>query len=341
VIRPLPTRLLLLVALASLVLLAACSSSPRPAVEVGDSTISNEQLDRDVKLFGFLAGLSGGSCGQPIEGETPESACARFTLTNLIQEELVKAYAGERDIVTDAAVVSDAMTQLEASVGGPGELDGQLEADGLSRTDLEAFAERLLLFNAVRDSVANEQLTDEQVQTLYEENLSQFTIVEAAHILVPSEKEAKEIAAEATPKDFADLAAERSQDPGSAGNGGSLGPLTEAAFLSQLDPVFAQTALALEPGDISEPVQTQFGWHVIYLMSRDVQPLEAVREQLVSSATSQAFADWMQEHLRAAEITVNPRYGQFDIATGQVEAVRSTNTDSPFDIPSPALTPSP
>ena len=338
--RPLPLRLLVLV-LVSVGLLSACSSSSDAAAGVDDATISNDQLAQDVKLFRFLSDLSGAPCGQPIVGETQDSACARLTLTNLIQEEVVKAYASERGIVTDPAAVTNAIAQIEASLGGPAELDGRLQEDGLTRADLETIAERLFLFNTVGDAVATEALTDEEIQASYEENLSQYTSVEVAHILVPSQKEAERVAAEATPETFADLAAERSQDPGSAPNGGSLGVIAEAAFLAQFDPTFVQTALALEPGEISEPVQTQFGWHVIYLMSREVQPLEAVREQIVASASGQAFGDWMQERLRTADITVNPRYGQFDIATGQVEPVRTTNTDSPFDLPSSTLTPSP
>lgn len=339
-IRPLPLRLLVL-ALVSVALLAACSTSSDAAAEVDGATISNDRFAEDVKLFRFLSDLSGQPCGQPIVGESQDSACARLTLTNLIQEEVVKAYASERGIVADPTAVTNAIAQIEASLGGPAELDGRLQAQDLTRADLEALAERLFLFNTVGDAVAAEVLTDEEVQALYEENLSQYTTVEVAHILVPTEKEALEIADEATPENFADLAAERSQDPGSAPSGGSLGVIAEAAFLAQFDPTFVQTALALQPGRIAEPVQTQFGWHVIYLMSRDVQPLEAVREQLVTSASGQTFADWMQERLRTADVTVNPRYGEFDIATGQVEPVRSTNTDSPFQIPSPALTPSP
>ena len=185
-------------------------------------------------------------------------------------------------------------------------------------------------------------MTDEQVQELYDQNRAQYTTVEVAHILVQTRAEAEEVAREATPKNFADLAAERSQDTASAANGGSLGPTVEAAFTQQYDPAFAAAALELQPGQISAPVQTQFGWHVIQLLSRDVAPLEQVREQIASQAAAGAFQSWMQERLRSAEIRVNPRYGRLDRASGEVVAVRSTSTGGgfqPTSAPSPGASP--
>jgi foldase protein PrsA len=330
VTHPLLHARTLALVLASVLALAACSSGDQAAAEVGDATITNDQLAADVKLFGFLTALSGSPCGQPIEGETQESACARLTLSNLIQEELVKGYAADNGIVTDEAAVDEAMTQLETSVGGPEELDSQLAADDLTRSDLEALATRLLLFNAVQESLTTADLTDERIEQLYEENIAQYTTLDVSHILVDSQREAEEIAAEVTPESFADVAEERSQDPGSAPNGGSLGSIVEATFTSQYDPTFVEATLVLRPGEISEPVQTQFGWHVIHLEDIRVTELEDVREQIVASAAPQAFTGWMQEALRSAEITVNPRYGTLDVTTGQVEPIRSTNTDSPF-----------
>jgi hypothetical protein len=335
---PRSRTLVLLVALAT-TLVACGGSDDQTAAEVDGSVITNDQLATDVKLFTFLTALSGSPCGEPIEGETQESACARLTLTNLIQEELVKGYAAEHDVAADPAAVADAMTQLEGSLGGPEELEAQLADGDLTRQELELLAGRLLLFNAVQDALAGAELTDERIRQLYEENLGQYMTISVSHILVDSAREAQEIAAEVTPETFAKTAEERSQDPGSAPNGGSLGVIVESAFRSQYDPTFVDATLELRPGEISEPVQTQFGWHLIYLEDVQVQPLRAVREQIVASAAPQAFSDWMQEAMATADISVNPRYGTLDVATGQVEPVRSTNTDSPFVPSSPVIAP--
>jgi len=336
VTRPLLPPRFLVVALVALLALSACGSNDDTAADVDGSIITNEQLASDVKLFGFLTALSGSPCGQPIEGETQESACSRLTLSNLIQEELVKGYASEHEVDADPADVEQAISQVEQSLGGAGELDAALAEDDLTRADLEGLASRLLLFNAVQEALTDAELTDERIQELYEGNLAEYTTIDVSHILVDTQREAEEIAAEVTPETFAEVAEDRSQDPGSAPNGGSLGVLVESAFRSQYDPVFVAAALALEPGEISAPVQTQFGWHVIYLQGTDVQPLDAVREQIVATAAPQAFAGWMQEALRTTDISVNPRYGTLDLTTGQVEPVRSTNPSA--SSPTPAAT---
>lgn len=323
---PRPFGLLALALVLALALGACGPSGPGTAARVDGEVITTERLAADAEMFAFLTGISGSPCGQPAEGETQTSACNRLTLANLIQEDLVKAYAAEHGVKTDPKAVTDAISQVEAAVGGPQALDAQLAGAGLTREALVALAERLLLFNAVQEAIGAEAVTDERVREIYEQDPASYTLVEVSHILVGSRKQAEEIAAEATPETFADLAAELSTDTASAGSGGSLGPMVESAFRARFDPTFVQAALALRPGEISEPVRTSFGWHVIELISRELVPLADVRDQIVARAAGQAFSDWMHERLKSAEISVNPRYGTFDPETGEVLPVRSTDT---------------
>jgi len=321
----------LLVLLASvLVLLVACDAGSTAAT-IGGTELTHERLEGEVAMFRFLAGLSGAPCGTPVEGESEESACVRFALTNVIQEEVVSSYADGRDVAVDDAEVQDAIAQLEQNLGGPAELDARLEADGVTRGQLEALASRLILFADVQQLVVEELLDDEALREAYEQQLGQFTTVEVSHILVPTRREAERIAARATADNFDRLARQLSQDPGSAQNGGNLGAYSESQFLQQFDPGFVAGALALEPGGISGPVQTQFGWHVILLVRRDVAAFEDVRDQLVAQQGGVVFAGWLRERYGQLDIEVNPRYGRLDPATGEVVPVRST-----ADAPDPA-----
>jgi hypothetical protein len=340
--RSLPLRSFVLAVVAVLAV-GACSRGPQPAATVDGEDITDAQLQRDMALYTFLTALNGGTCGQPIEGETAESACARFALTNGIREDLVKHYAQANDVAVTDATVSGVLTQLETSLGGAETLDQQLKGADLTRADLTAIAHRLLLFDEVQSEVGADSVTDEQLRQIYDADPSQYSTLEVSHILVESQKEAEQIAAEATPDNFAELAKERSTDTTSGQNGGSLGVMAETMFTSSFDPTFVEASLALEPGQISQPVQTQFGWHVIDLVSRDTQPFEQVRDQLLATESATAFDTWMRDQLKTAEITVNPKYGSFDEATGEVNPVRSTKTDSPFQgpsgSPSPAVSP--
>lgn len=304
--------------------LASCDGSGAPAASVGDAQISHEQLASDVSAFRFLAGLSGAPCGTAVQGESPDAACARFALTNDIQEEFVKAYALANDLDVPDADVTDAIAQLETNLGGADALDAQLSGEGLTRNDLQLLAARLLLFGEVQGAIVADRLDDAALMELYEEAKPQFTTVEVHHILLETQKAAEDVAAEATPENFARLARTRSTDPGSAPSGGSLGSYSEQQFRSQFDATFVEASLALEPGDVSGVVETSFGFHVIYLARRDVASFEDVREQISAQQGAQVFQTWLDEQYEAVDVEVNPRYGRLDVTTGEVVAVRST-----------------
>jgi Parvulin-like peptidyl-prolyl isomerase len=124
---------------------------------------------------------------------------------------------------------------------------------------------RNFLANAALMQVAGEAVTDESVAAAYEAFVAEYgqgepvTEYHAAHILVRSEEERDQVvAALAEGRDFADVAREFSAD-GSAQQGGDLGWFGPGVMI----PAFQAAVEALEPGQVSEPVQTQFGWHVV------------------------------------------------------------------------------
>jgi parvulin-like peptidyl-prolyl isomerase len=299
---------------------------------VGGARISDAQLAHDVKLFRFLAELNASGCGRPVDGESIESACARFTLQNLIQEEVAKAYALERGIEVDEARVGDTLSRFQAALGGSEALDERLRAAGLTRGDLRELVRRLLLFEEVRRAVVRETVTEGELRRAYEERKTAFTTLHAAHILLATRREAEQLAARTTPGNFAANARHFSTDRASARNGGDLGEVPAA----QLDPAFVEAALALRPGEISGPVRTRFGWHLIRLISVDVTPFEEVRDRLLEEEAGRAFEGWMRERLAATTVELNPRFGTFDVASGLVLPIRSTSTSSPAaGVPAP------
>jgi foldase protein PrsA len=321
-----------------LVAFSACSSAVPPAATVDGVRITDAQLGHDVPLFRFLSTLNNSTCGQPVSGETDRSACARLTLANVIQEDLVKEYAASHHVTVPADQVQSTVDQLVSSLGAE-QLDAKLKQEGLTRADLTALAGRLLLFGAVQKEVAAERVTDEQLRSAYQQQRTSFTQIHARHILVGSEALANKIESEVTRKNFTTLAKRYSTDTGSAANGGDLGTLSAAA----LDPEFVAGALALQPGQISPPVHTQFGWHIILLVDVQTSPFDEVKQQLLEEQSSQAFDDWLKERLSRADITVNPKYGRLDPSTGEILPIRSTATGSPepSGSPSPALSASP
>jgi peptidyl-prolyl cis-trans isomerase C len=183
--------------------------------------------------------------------------------------------------------------------------------NGLDQTEL--FARRLdyLEERALRRAFFAEnieaEITEEQLQAAYDELIVDFEAqpeVNARHILVETEEEAQEIRAEIEAgTSFADAAAEHSLD-GSGQNGGDLGYFSAGMMVEE----FEQAAFALEVGELSQPVQSQFGWHLIQLEDRRVSEppaLDQLRQQLSQQVLYQNFADVVNGLKEATEIEID------------------------------------
>ncbi len=158
---------------------------------------------------------------------------------------------------------------------------------------------RAILANQAIAAISAEAVTDEALQSAYEEsfaNAEPDVEFNASHILVETEEEAQALVVELEGgADFAELAAEKSTGP-SGPNGGSLGWFGPGAMVEPFENAVAE----MEAGAISEPVQTQFGWHVIKLNETrlaEAPPLDAVRAELTDQLQRDAI------DARIAELT--------------------------------------
>lgn len=154
--------------------------------------------------------------------------------------------------------------------------------------------------NALLGDVVNE----ESIQAAYDAEFGNFEgedEFDASHILVATEEEAKEIKTLLDDGgDFAETAKEKSTGP-SGPNGGSLGWFGKG----QMVPEFENAVVALEKGQISDPVQTQFGWHLIILndtRKSEAPELDAVREQLAQSLQQDAIQAKIDELTQQSQI---------------------------------------
>ncbi len=167
-----------------------------------------------------------------------------------------------------------------------------------------AFDHNRLLMEALLQDVGRAALTDEAEHKVYDEAVKQAANeeeVHARHILVPTEDEAKAIEAQLkSGADFAALAKEKSKDPGAA-EGGDLGYFTK----DQMVPEFAAVAFRLDKGQISDPVKTQFGWHIIKVEDKRIKPtptFDQVKAQLENYVAHRAQAQLVDKLRSAANI---------------------------------------
>jgi peptidyl-prolyl cis-trans isomerase C len=202
----------------------------------------------------------------------------------------------------------DQYQQLPDDVLFPGALDQMVQQLVLSQTFADptkveemaiANQERALRAGLAVQRILSEDISDADLQAAYDQMFqgeAPDTEYHAAHILVDTEDEAKTIVDELKAGgDFAAIAKEKSKDPGSGANGGDLGWFS----LGVMVPEFENAVVALEPGQISDPIQTQFGWHVIRLTETRVKALptlDDMRDQL----TDQIRNDKVQAAIDAA-----------------------------------------
>lgn len=173
------------------------------------------------------------------------------------------------------------------------------------------FTEEEELRKAIRSSLleekaatANVEVTDEDVEFFYEKLSYE---VQASHILLRDEETANKVHEKLEAgADFAELAKEHSVDP-TANNGGDLGWFSAGRMVTE----FEDAAYTLEVGEVSEPIQTQFGWHIIKVTdkreieNKALKPFEEVKEQIRDALKrQQANKDAVQEEINEANVDI-------------------------------------
>jgi len=179
-----------------------------------------------------------------------------------------------------------------------------------------AFARDKLLMEELLQSVGKAALTDDAMHKVYDEAVKQMGEVQevhARHILIraaagddkaskAAEDKIKAIIARLKKgEDFEKVAKEVTEDPSGKANGGDLGYFSK----EQMVPEFSEIAFKLEKGQISEPVKTQFGWHVIKVEDTRVKPaptFEEVKPQIENFVTRKAQAELVTSLRASAKI---------------------------------------
>jgi peptidyl-prolyl cis-trans isomerase C len=255
--------------------------------------------------------LAASGCSKDSSSEAPASASdpvvARVNGVDIRQSDLALA---EEDVGADMQAVSpEAKREHLISYLA----DIIMVAQAADKKKLEdnpdfkrrlAFLRNKLLMGYELQQEAKSALTDEALHQTYNEAVKSMAgqeEVRARHILVQGEDEAKAILEQLKKgADFATLAKEKSKDPGAA-EGGDLGYFTK----DQMVPEFADVAFKMYPGQLSNPVKTQFGWHIIKLEDkRTKQPpeFEKVKDQIEAYLARKAQTDFIAKLRQNAKV---------------------------------------
>ena len=174
-----------------------------------------------------------------------------------------------------------------------------IENDPEIERQVSDLRKRLVVQRVMRKYQTPPTITDEEVRAYYDANpdLYSTTQVAASHILVKDEETAKQIYAELQqhPDRFAAIATEKSTDTGSAKKGGELGLFGQGRMVPEFDKV----AFSLKVGQISEPVKTRYGYHIIKVTDRkegERKPFDQVKEQIRTTLRNQRLQAQVDGH---------------------------------------------
>lgn len=286
-----------LISVSALALSACAPAHPGAAATVGSDRISVAQLqaltNRTLADPSFAA--SNGSNAAAIQ---------RQELTNLINHHLLDLAASEKGVAVTEGEVGTTISGVLKREGSQQALDKDAAAHGIAPADVHDYFYYATLENKLASKI-------------------ETPVVHVAHILVKDQQTAQKILdqVKANPSSFADIAKSQSTDTGSAANGGDLGTAPSATFVTK----FADAVDAAQVGSYFI-VQTQFGWHVVHLISRTNESLAQITATNTDQTTAQQtvgaviarYLDGVAK--QAGGITVNPRYGVWDPDQGGVVA---------------------
>lgn len=235
-------------------------------------------------------------------------------LEGMISDEIIRQEAEKADITVTQDEIDAEMAVYEENYGGAEGLASAIETSGMTMEDLESEMETYLKIEKLIGP--DIEITDDAIQTYFEENkaaLGQSAEVEASHILTETKEQAEEVAKKlADGGDFAKLAAEYSIDTATAENGGELGSFGEGEMAAE----FEKAAFAMKPDEISEPVETEFGFHVIKVTGKTEAAeatlegsKEKIKEILFDEALNSEYAAWLAEKQESYDITNNLNQG--------------------------------
>lgn len=321
----------LLLPLLALVLVApACSVfGTAPIATVNGHDIEVETVEDEITAIRgnapFAASLEQ-IYGFPATESEVEGAFDSAFVANVLSLRVWFALLNQR--VEDEGL-EDLLADVTAEVGDelPGQFDSQFGdgafaefPDDLKTTIIEQFALPEMLNRWAQQEVGDDP------EAFFDAHPEAFTEICVSHVLVglqggrtPSEAdaEARELRDRIeSGEDFTAIASNESDDPAAAAEGGELGCGSKASL--QFDPTFEAAAFALEEGEVSEPVQTQFGSHLIMVTAITQPELDEV-EDSIQTVMAQAATELQNEFLFGTicggDVDVNPRYGTWSRAS--------------------------
>lgn len=228
----------------------------------------------------------------------------------LITNKLIELEADKQKITVSDEEVEEELATLAESYGGETALEEAVVASGSTMDDVR---DDIISYIKTEKLIEPRiEITDEELQTYFDENKDTFATaeqVQASHILVADEATANEVKSKLDAgEDFSELAKEYSTDTTTAESGGDLGYFSSGDMVAE----FEEVAFALGVDEISAPVKTEYGYHIIKVVDHQEakeanfeDSKEEITDTLMNDKMSTEYTVWLEELKEEYEITNN------------------------------------
>lgn len=284
----------------------------------GDA-LSKKSLERLFSSAEKRAKLEGSEF--PKKGTDEYDDLRSQAINYLIEKELFEQEAEEQDINVTEKEIDKKVEEIKkgAYENDEDRYQAELKKQGLTEDELRDLQEQQLIAEALFEKVTKDvEVSDADAERNFEQNQAQYVTPESrkvAHILVKTKAQADRLYAQVASGNrvlFSKLAKQFSQDDGSKNQGGVL-----TIQKGQTVPPFDKAAFALGVGDVSRPVKTEFGFHVIIALGAVVPEKKQafadvekqIKDQLVNEERSERMTTWQKELREDAEEDVSCRKG--------------------------------
>jgi foldase protein PrsA len=297
---------LLLLSILLLAALVGCeedSKNDAVAVVNGEKILRTD-YDKNIELYkkAYEAQFGKDIWAKDIgNGKTFEEAFRETILENLITERIMLQKAEEMGIKATEEEIQTEIDKYKDFFKSEDEYKESLKENNMTEEYLREEIKTSLVLNEFKEEIMGSiNISEEEAENYFNENIDSYLLVKARHILVDTEEKAEELLEQLqSGGDFAELAKNNSQDPGSASAGGDLGYFPKG----QMVPEFEQVAFSLEPGEISDIVKTDFGYHIIKVEDR-LDSYEEVKDRIIVDMKNSKYEEKVKELREEADVEI-------------------------------------
>lgn len=275
------------------------------AAVVNGEIIYASELEGSIKAIAQQFGVDLNSK----DGEKQRAEISRIVLDQLIDQRLILQEARRRNLLASDGQVDAQLADIKQNFPSERDFKDALEQRGLTVNELRNRVRASLTRQNLSANIPNATVTNAEIEKYFQEHrreLDRPEQIRVRHILLESETEARFVLAKLKRGEtFQDLARQHSKDPGSKEQGGDLGLVSRGQLVGE----FEQAAFALQAGQTSEIVKTQYGYHIIQVIERTSpqaasldKAREQIRSRLLASKQEAAFQEWLKQVKAQAKI---------------------------------------